>query len=125
MGRGIDSRNRVWNWIGKLHRLVGRHDNPMPTWFLAHIAGLSYRHRSQSTSVQLLTLSYSSKINALLCPQSPKLRLPIAVLTPREDWAGYPKYLCLGLGLSEHLYVHNCLGMPCSKSQTVNTLHGL
>jgi hypothetical protein len=36
IGRGIDSRNRV----PKLHRLVGRYDNPMPTWFLAPIAGL-------------------------------------------------------------------------------------
>ncbi len=40
MGRGIDSRNRVWNWVAKLHRLAGRYDNPMPTWFLAPIAGL-------------------------------------------------------------------------------------
>ncbi len=24
MGRGIDSRNRVWNWEAKLHRLAGR-----------------------------------------------------------------------------------------------------
>ncbi len=39
MGRGIDSRNQVWNWIAKLHRLAGRYDNPMPTWFLAPIAG--------------------------------------------------------------------------------------
>ncbi len=40
MGRGIDSRNRVWNWVAKLHRLAGRYDNPRPTWFLAPIAGL-------------------------------------------------------------------------------------
>ncbi len=40
MGRGIDSRNRVWNWVAKLHRLAGWYDNPMPTWFLAPIAGL-------------------------------------------------------------------------------------
>jgi hypothetical protein len=40
MGQGIDSRNRVWNWAAKLHRLTGRYDNPMPTWFLAPIAGL-------------------------------------------------------------------------------------
>jgi hypothetical protein len=40
MGRGTDSRNRVWNWVAKLHRLAGRYDNPMPTWFLAPIAGL-------------------------------------------------------------------------------------
>ncbi len=32
LGRGIDSRNRVWNWVAKLHyRLAGRYDNPMPT----------------------------------------------------------------------------------------------
>ncbi len=23
MGRGIDSRNRIWNWVAKLHRLGG------------------------------------------------------------------------------------------------------
>ncbi len=40
MGRGIDSRNRVWNWVAKLHSLAGRYNNPMPTWFLAPIAGL-------------------------------------------------------------------------------------
>ncbi len=40
MGLGINSRNRVWNWVAKLHRLAGRYDNPMPTWFLAPIAGL-------------------------------------------------------------------------------------
>ncbi len=40
MWRGIDSRSRVWNWVAKLQRLAGRYDNPMPPWFLAHIAGL-------------------------------------------------------------------------------------
>jgi hypothetical protein len=40
MGRGINSRNRVWNWLAKLHRLAGQYDNPMRTWFLALIAGL-------------------------------------------------------------------------------------
>ncbi len=40
MRRGIDSRNRLWNWVAKLHRLAGRYDNPMPTWFLVPIAGL-------------------------------------------------------------------------------------
>ncbi len=40
MGRGINSRNRVWNWVGKLDRLAGRYDNHMPTWFLAPIVGL-------------------------------------------------------------------------------------
>ncbi len=40
MRRGIDSRNRVWKWVVKLHRLADRYDNPMPTWFLAPIAGL-------------------------------------------------------------------------------------
>ena len=39
-GRGIDSRNRVWNWAAMLHKLAGRYDNPTPTWFLAPIAGL-------------------------------------------------------------------------------------
>jgi hypothetical protein len=42
MGRGIDSRNRVWNWVAKLQRLAGLYDNPMPTWFLAPIAGLKF-----------------------------------------------------------------------------------
>ncbi len=40
MGRGIDSRNRIWNWVAKLHRLAGQYNNPMTTWFLAPIAGL-------------------------------------------------------------------------------------
>jgi hypothetical protein len=44
IGRGIDSRNRVWNWVAKLHRLAGRYDIPMPTWFLALIAGHKFRH---------------------------------------------------------------------------------
>ncbi len=44
-GARIDSRNRVWNWVAKLHRLAGQYDNPMPTWILAPIPGLSYRHR--------------------------------------------------------------------------------
>jgi hypothetical protein len=35
MGRGIDSRNRVWNGVAKLHRLAGRYPNPMPSWFQA------------------------------------------------------------------------------------------
>jgi hypothetical protein len=40
MGRGLDSRNLVWNRVAKLHRLAGRYyDNLMPTWFLAPIAG--------------------------------------------------------------------------------------
>ncbi len=40
VGRGIDYRNRVSNWVAKLHRLAGRYENPMPFWFLAPIAGL-------------------------------------------------------------------------------------
>ncbi len=40
VGRGIDSRNRVWHWVDKLNRLAGRYDNPMPTWFLTHKVGL-------------------------------------------------------------------------------------
>ncbi len=40
LGRGIDSRNRVWNWLAMLHRMAGWYDNPMPTWFLVPIAGL-------------------------------------------------------------------------------------
>jgi hypothetical protein len=27
--------------VAKLHRLAGRYDNPMPTWFLAPIEGLT------------------------------------------------------------------------------------
>ncbi len=44
MGRGIDSRNRVWDWVAKLHRLASRYDNPMPTWFLDPLRDSSYRH---------------------------------------------------------------------------------
>jgi len=40
MGRGIDSRKRVWNCVAKLRMLEGRYDNPMPTWFLAPISRL-------------------------------------------------------------------------------------
>ncbi len=36
MGRGIDSRNRVWYWIAKLYRQRAG----TTTWFLAPIAGL-------------------------------------------------------------------------------------
>ncbi len=39
MNWGVDSRNRVWNWVAKLQRLAGRYDNPMPMWFLAPISG--------------------------------------------------------------------------------------
>ncbi len=39
MGRGMDSRNRAWNWVAKLHRLAGLYYNPMPTGFLAPTAG--------------------------------------------------------------------------------------
>jgi hypothetical protein len=38
MGRGIDFRNGVWNWVAKLHRLAGRYDSPMSPWFLAPIS---------------------------------------------------------------------------------------
>jgi hypothetical protein len=41
MGLGINSRNRVWNWVAKLHRLAGWYNNPMPTRFLA-IPGLKF-----------------------------------------------------------------------------------
>jgi hypothetical protein len=44
MGRGIDSRNRIRNRVAKLHRLAGRYDNPMPTWFLAPWPDFCYRH---------------------------------------------------------------------------------
>ncbi len=45
MGRGINSRNRVWNLVAKLHRLAGQYDNPMPNWFLilTPIAGVPRR----------------------------------------------------------------------------------
>jgi hypothetical protein len=33
-GRGIDSRNRVWNWVANLHRLAGRYDNPIPMYLV-------------------------------------------------------------------------------------------
>ncbi len=43
MGRGIDSRNRVWNWLAKLHRLVGlkgklHADFTLKSFFLYSIA---------------------------------------------------------------------------------------
>ncbi len=41
IGRGIDSRNRVWNWIAKLHRLAGRYDNPVPMRDLSYRLSLS------------------------------------------------------------------------------------
>ncbi len=68
MGRGIDSRNRVWNWVAKLHRLAGRYDNPMPTWFLypPHtIAGLK---RTVSRDFLLLVFLWISFPPALECP---------------------------------------------------------
>ncbi len=40
MGRGIDSRNRVWNWVANLrpvrqrYGLAGRYDSPMPMYFV-------------------------------------------------------------------------------------------
>jgi hypothetical protein len=51
MGRGINSRNRVWNLLAK-HRLAGRYDNPMPTWFLAPspIAGLKLPTQASSAA---------------------------------------------------------------------------
>jgi hypothetical protein len=53
MRRGIDSRNRVWNWVAKLHMLAGRYDNPMPTWFLAHTAWLKLPAQdSKATSMR-------------------------------------------------------------------------
>ncbi len=68
MGRGIDSRNQVWNWVAKLHRLAGRYDNPMPTWFLAPIAG-RYRHSVFST-VELVSSVYISLKLRLHVPAS-------------------------------------------------------
>ncbi len=41
IGRGIDSRNRVWNWVAKLHRLAGRYDNPVPMRDLSYRLSLS------------------------------------------------------------------------------------
>ncbi len=48
MGQGINSRNRVLNWVVKLHRLAGQYDNPMPTWFLAPVAGLKLPTQDQT-----------------------------------------------------------------------------
>jgi hypothetical protein len=58
-GRGIDSRNRVWKWVAKQHRLAGRYDNPMPTWFLALIAG--QKLPTQNSFVSNLRMGYSEK----------------------------------------------------------------
>ncbi len=49
MGLGIHSRNRVWNWAAKLHRVAVRYDNPMSTRFsVPPIAGLKFRSLSKS-----------------------------------------------------------------------------
>ncbi len=66
MGRGIDSRNRVLNWVAKLHRLAGRYDNPMPTWFLVPIGGLklpSMRHDHYCTDICIYVRVFSTKIH--------------------------------------------------------------
>ncbi len=60
MGRGIDSRNRVWNWVAKLHGLAARYENPMSTWFLTPIAG----HNLPS---QLAALAAASRTTAACC----------------------------------------------------------
>ncbi len=67
MGRGIDSRNQVWNWVAKLHRLSGRYDNPMPTWFLAPIAGLIYRNR-KATMPSVALLAYHLNLHSTSGP---------------------------------------------------------
>ncbi len=59
MGRGINSMNRVWNWVAKLHRLAGRYDNPMPTWFLSPIVGLKLPSQWQDNNASAV-LPHSS-----------------------------------------------------------------
>ncbi len=68
MGRGIDSRNRVWNWVAKLHRLAARYDNPMPTWFLAPIAGLKLPTLDGLTWFPIKKLTRLSFLNAVVMP---------------------------------------------------------
>ncbi len=57
MGRGIDSRNRVWNWVAKLSRLAGRYNNPMPTWFLSPIAGLELPTQESFPRIRFRTVN--------------------------------------------------------------------
>ncbi len=79
MWRGIDSRNRVWNWVVKLHRLAGRYDNLMPTWFLAPIAGLKLP--TQFLMLQAVEVLYcKSPIQCLA--SSELLTHPPRVFTP-------------------------------------------
>ncbi len=59
---GTDSGNRVWNWVAKLHRLAGRYDNPLPTRFLAPIAGLKLP--AQRTGARDPTTVYPMPANA-------------------------------------------------------------
>ncbi len=66
--RGIDSRNRVWNWVAKLHRLAGRYDNPMPTWFLARIAGLKLPTQHKYTIVINTVLTFYIESSSLAVP---------------------------------------------------------
>ncbi len=74
MGRGINSRNRVWNWVAK-QQLAGQYGNPMPTWFLAPIAGLK------------LTTLYDNPIPTRFLDPIDCSKIP-ALFTPPVDWSG-------------------------------------
>jgi len=72
LGRGIGSRNRVWNWVAELHRLVGRYDNPMPTCFLAPIAGLKVTDTGFESRLEL-GIRIRIRARSFFCNQVKKL----------------------------------------------------
>ncbi len=79
MGRGINSRNRVWNWVGKLDRLAGWYDNPMPTWFLTPIVGLKLP--------TLVYLTFKNFNIFTVCTSGLSCDLPVSVSTDsRTIW---------------------------------------
>ncbi len=88
MERGINSRNRVWNWVDKLHRLAGRYDNPTwPTWFLTPIAGLKLPTQFQKHAGCCLVF-YN---HAMLW-----IRLGIRIWIPKDKMDHKKKYHAFG-----------------------------
>ncbi len=62
IGRGINTWNRVWNWVAKLHRLAGRYDNPMPTWFLAPRLKLPTQYSRQADKLESICWRNDSEL---------------------------------------------------------------
>ncbi len=54
MGQGIDSRNRVWYRVAKLHRLAGRYNNP---YFLVPISERVYKPEGNSWTYKFVEVS--------------------------------------------------------------------